>query len=43
MTDAELIKFGKDVRKLAENPFHGNLKKLGGSGSEGKQACGSKR
>jgi hypothetical protein len=21
MTDAELVKFGKEVRKLAENPF----------------------
>jgi len=25
MTDEELIKFGKDVRKLAENPFQRQL------------------
>ena len=25
MTDAELIKFGKDVRRLAENPFQKQL------------------
>ena len=25
MTDEELIKFGKDVRKLAENPFQKQL------------------
>jgi len=25
MTDAELIKFGKDVRRLAENPFQRQL------------------
>jgi hypothetical protein len=25
MTDAELIKFGKEVRKLAENPFQRQL------------------
>jgi hypothetical protein len=25
MTDEELIKFGKDVRKLAENPFQHQL------------------
>jgi hypothetical protein len=25
MSDAELIEFGKQVRKLAENPFHRQL------------------
>ena len=35
MTDAEL--FGKEVRELAENPFGGNSKKLGASGSEGEK------
>jgi uncharacterized protein HemY len=27
MTDEELIKFGKDVRRLAENPFQRQLEK----------------
>jgi hypothetical protein len=27
MTDEELIKFGKDVRKLAENPFQKQLER----------------
>jgi hypothetical protein len=26
MTDEELIRFGKDVRRLAENPFQRQLK-----------------
>ena len=29
MTDAELIKFGKDVRRLAENPFQRQLDEAG--------------
>ena len=29
MTDEELIKFGKDVRKLAENPFQKQLEEAG--------------
>jgi hypothetical protein len=33
MTDEALVRFGKEVRRLAENPFSGSWKKLGGSGS----------
>ena len=29
MTDEELIKFGKDVRRLAENPFQWQLDEAG--------------
>ena len=35
MTDVELIRFGKDVRRLAENPFQRQLEERGGSGSAG--------
>jgi hypothetical protein len=37
MTDEELIRFGKEVRKLAKNPFQRQLEEaLGRSGSGGK-------
>ncbi len=29
MTDEELIRFGKDVRRLAENPFQRQLEEAG--------------
>jgi len=35
MTDEELTKFGKDVRRLAENPFQKQLEEARRSGSEG--------
>ena len=35
MTDEELIRFGKEVRRLAENPFQGNWKRPEQSGSGG--------
>jgi hypothetical protein len=35
MTDQELIQFGKEVRRLAENPFHGNWMRQERSGSGG--------
>ena len=38
MTDEELVRFGKEVRRLAENPFQRQLDKAraGGSGSTSK-------
>ena len=33
MSDEELIRFGKEVRRLAENPFLGNWKRRERSGS----------
>jgi len=32
MTDEELIKFGKDVRRLAENPFQRKKRERSGDG-----------
>jgi hypothetical protein len=42
MPDEELIRFGEEVRRLAENPFQSSWKKLGGSGSEG-TGCGDSK
>ncbi len=35
MSDDELIRFGKEVRRLAENPFQKQLEEARRSGSEG--------
>jgi len=38
MTDQELIKFGKDVRRLAENPFQRQLEEARSEWKRRKQA-----
>jgi hypothetical protein len=42
MTDAELIKFGKDVRKLAENPFQRHLEEARREWKQGKKSVAAR-
>ena len=42
MSDEELIKFGKDVRRLAENPFQRQLEEATAEEAE-KRSAGSNR
>jgi hypothetical protein len=39
MSDAELIKFGKDVRRLAENPFQRQLEEARAEWKRRKHSC----
>jgi hypothetical protein len=41
MTDAELIEFGKDVRRLAENPFQRQLEEARKEWKRRKEAAAS--
>jgi hypothetical protein len=43
MTDEELIRFGKDVRRLAENPFQRQLDEARAEWKRRKKAAGSTR
>ncbi|HEY6243703.1 MAG TPA: hypothetical protein VIX17_07150 [Pyrinomonadaceae bacterium] len=38
MSDEELIKFGKEVRRLAENPFQRQLEEAGAEWKQQKQS-----
>jgi hypothetical protein len=43
MTDKELIEFGKNVRKLAENPFQRQLEEVRAEWTRIKEAASSNR
>jgi hypothetical protein len=43
MTDEELIKFGKDVRRLAENPFQKQLEEARAEWKRRKEAANLNR
>jgi hypothetical protein len=43
MTDEELIRFGKDVRKLAENPFQRQLDEARAEWRRRKEAASSEQ
>jgi hypothetical protein len=43
MTDEELIRFGKDVRKLAENPFQRQLEEARAEWKRRKEPASSNR